>query len=101
MKHGSQPHSLSAILDALNDETGRLILLRLERQELRCSELGDLGAKSRLSYHFAVLEEEGLIKTRREGTKKYLSLDQASTFVQSLVNVVLRAEEGETDVQLY
>ena len=60
--------ALSEILNALRDPTRRRILLRLLEGEQPCFSFADLGSKTLLSYHFAVLRQAGLTRTRREGT---------------------------------
>jgi DNA-binding transcriptional ArsR family regulator len=70
--------SLSEVLDALRDPTRRAILLRLSESEQGCSSFGDLGSKTALSYHFAILRKAGLTETRRAGVAKIISLRKAA-----------------------
>ena len=47
--------SMAALLDALSDKTRQQIVYRLSIQPTLCTGFGDLGTKTRLSYHFAQL----------------------------------------------
>jgi DNA-binding transcriptional ArsR family regulator len=88
--------SLSSLLDALRDSTRRQILLRLQAGERRCSSFGDLGSKTALSYHFAILQKAGLTDARQDGTSKFLSLSLSrieSTFPGLLASVLESARK--------
>lgn len=61
------PPTLSAILDALSDATRRQIVYRLSQQPNLCNAFGDLGSKTKLSYHYSVLRHAGLTRTEKNG----------------------------------
>lgn len=66
------------ILKALADETRLAIVktLYVSGKEMNCGEVGDLcdASKSNASYHFRTLREAGLIKVRKEGQIRYMTL---------------------------
>lgn len=63
------------IFYALSDQIRLDILLRLEENsELSCGTIVTGLPKSTMSHHFKVLREAGLIRTRIEGTQRYMSL---------------------------
>lgn len=66
--------TLSEVLSALRDPIRRRILLRLREGERQCSGFSDLGSKTALSYHFAILRAAGLTRAKRDGTCLLLSL---------------------------
>ncbi len=68
---------LPAVLHALSDPARLEIVRRLGHgAEWSCSGF-DVGlSKATLSHHFRVLREAGVIKTRRDGRKRLLSLRQ-------------------------
>jgi DNA-binding transcriptional ArsR family regulator len=70
---------LPLLLDCLSDPTRLAIVRSLSRletsdAELRCGDFSNLGAKSNLAYHFARLREAGVVRTRVEGTARYMQL---------------------------
>jgi len=92
-----KPPALSDVLNALRDPTRRLILLRLQEGERHCSTLRDLGSKTALSYHFAILRQAGLTQSKKDGTFMYLSLAPGlveQTF-PGLLQAVLDGERRE------
>lgn len=67
------------LLDCLSDTTRLAIVYNLAHletrdSELQCGNFKGIGAKSNLTYHFARLREAGVIRTRVEGTGRYISL---------------------------
>lgn len=60
----------AALLRALSNENRLMILCQLGARELQVSQLLDLVdlSQSALSQHLAVLRDQGLVSTRREGT---------------------------------
>lgn len=66
--------SLAAILDALSDDIRRQIVYRLSLEPRLCTSFGDLGSKTRLSYHYAQLRKAGLTSTEKLGTTLLISL---------------------------
>ena len=66
--------SMAALLDALSDKTRQQIVYRLSIQPTLCTGFGDLGSKTRLSYHYAQLRKAGLTATEKHGTSLLMSL---------------------------
>jgi DNA-binding transcriptional ArsR family regulator len=66
---------LSGVLHALSDPARLEIVRRLaEGDEPSCG-MFELGlSKATLSHHFRVLREAGVVRTRLDGRKRYLSL---------------------------
>jgi DNA-binding transcriptional ArsR family regulator len=68
------------VFKALADPTRyRIVLMLLERGELGC---GDLArefpiTRSAMSHHYRILENAGLISTRKEGSHVFFRLNQA------------------------
>ncbi|MED1915022.1 helix-turn-helix transcriptional regulator [Brevibacillus sp. DP1.3A] len=75
------------IFKALADETRLAILKTLYHSgnELNCTEVGFTcdTSKSNASYHFKTLREAGLIKVRKDGQARYMSIYK-ETFNQIL-----------------
>ena len=66
---------LSAVLYALSDPVRLGIVKNLaENNEQTCGSFDICMAKSTLSHHFKVLREAGVIETRLEGRKRFISL---------------------------
>lgn len=65
---------MAMLLDALSDGTRREIVYRLSVQPTPCTGFGDLGSKTRLSYHYAQLRKAGLTATQKHGTGLLISL---------------------------
>jgi len=91
------PPSFSAILNALSDPTRRQIVYRLSRQPGLCNSFGDLGSKTKLSYHFAELRHAGLTRTERQGTWRlmHLRLEEIEQLYPGLLKAVLKGAEEE------
>jgi DNA-binding transcriptional ArsR family regulator len=66
---------LASVLHALSDP-GRLAIVRhlAERNECSCGHFDSGLSKATLSHHYRVLRECGVIKSRPEGRKRFLSL---------------------------
>jgi DNA-binding transcriptional ArsR family regulator len=93
-----EPMSLSEVLDALRDPTRREIILRLSSQPRLCATFGDLGSKTKMSYHFAKLRKAGLTQTQKQGTYRLISL-RAHALEKSfpgLLKAVLRGVSKES-----
>lgn len=92
--------SFAAILNALSDPTRRQIVYRLSQQPGLCNSFGDLGSKTKLSYHFAELRHAGLTRTERQGTWRlmHLRLAEVENLYPGLLTAVLQgaAEEQST-----
>ena len=66
-------------MDALGDPTRRAIVERLRRRPSAVGQLADGLPVSRpaVSQHLRVLKEAGLVRERREGTRRIYALDPA------------------------
>lgn len=86
--------ALADVLYALSDPV-RLRIVReiAESGEACCGGLGVPMPKSSISYHFKVLREAGLTRTRVEGTQRFISLrrDDLEARFPGLLASVLRA----------
>ena len=89
--------SFSAILSALSDPTRRQIVYRLSQKPGLCNSFGDLGSKTKLSYHFAELRHAGLTRTERQGTWRlmHLRLEELETLFPGLLTSVLKGTSEE------
>lgn len=89
--------ALSETLNALRDPIRRRILVRLLEGEQPCFSFADLGSKTLLSYHFAVLKEAGLTRARREGTSLLMSVrqEEIEAAYPGLLQAVLAADRHE------
>lgn len=89
--------SFSAILNALSDPTRRQIVYRLSQQPGLCNSFGDLGSKTKLSYHFAELRHAGLTRTEKQGTWRlmHLRLAEVEKLYPGLLQSVLKGAAGE------
>lgn len=85
---------LTSVFYALSDPVRLHIVKTLEGGEERsCGEFGLEQAKSTLSHHFKVLRESGLVRTRIEGTQRFISLrrDDLEKKCPGLLKAVLSA----------
>ena len=91
------PPSFPAILNALSDVTRRKIVYRLSQQPGLCNSFGDLGSKTKLSYHFAELRHAGLIRTEKQGTWRmmHLRLTEIEAVYPGLLTAVLKGAAAE------
>jgi len=89
--------TLSAILDALSDPTRRQIVYRLSQQPGLCNTFGDLGSKTKLSYHYAVLRHAGLTRTEKYGTWRMMFLRESEVeeLFPGLLKAVLKGAASE------
>src|SRR5207237_9954393 len=99
MRHLYQPDradiALADVLYALSDPVRLQIVRELaERGETCCGGLGVPMPKSSVSYHFKVLREAGVTRTRVEGTQRFISLrqDDLDKRFPGLRAAVLRAD---------
>jgi DNA-binding transcriptional ArsR family regulator len=96
---------LAAVLHALSDPARLQIVRQLAiRDECTCGTF-DLGlSKATLSHHYRVLREAGVVKTRPDGRRRYLSLRKADLDARfpGLLEAVLSngsdARKSETEV---
>ena len=103
MRHLYQPDradiELADVLYALSDPVRLQIVRELaQRRETCCGGLGVPMPKSSVSYHFKVLREAGVTRTRVEGTQRFISLrrDDLEMRFPGLLDAVLRAAETST-----
>jgi DNA-binding transcriptional ArsR family regulator len=101
MRHLYQPDradiELADVLCALSDPVRLQIVRELaERGETCCGGLGVPMPKSSVSYHFKVLREAGVTRTRVKGTQRFISLrrDDLEMRFPGLLDAVLRAAEA-------
>ena len=88
---------LADVLYALSDPVRLQIVRELaQRKETCCGGLGVPMPKSSVSYHFKVLREAGVTRTRVEGTQRFISLrrDDLEMRFPGLLDAVLRATEA-------
>ena len=91
--------ALADVLYALSDPVRLQIVRELsQRRETCCGGLGVPMPKSRVSYHFKVLREAGVTRTRVEGTQRFISLrrDDLEMRFPGLLDAVLRAAGAPT-----
>jgi ubiquinone/menaquinone biosynthesis C-methylase UbiE/DNA-binding transcriptional ArsR family regulator len=80
-------------LRALADATRLRIIALLEREELSVHELQEITrmGQSRISTHLGLLQESGLVQSRREGKRTFYRLDQnADSGHRDLIQLALR-----------
>ena len=101
MRNPCQPDrediELADVLYALSDPVRLQIVRELaQRRETCCGGLGVPMPKSSVSYHFKVLRQAGLTRTRVEGTQRFISLrrDDLERRFPGLLDAVLRAAEA-------
>lgn len=91
--------ALPDVLYALSDPI-RLQIVReiAERAEVCCGGIGMPMPKSSVSYHFKVLREAGVTRTRVEGTQRFISLrqDDLEARFPGLLHAVLHAPRART-----
>ncbi|MHB8521975.1 MAG: ArsR/SmtB family transcription factor [Limisphaerales bacterium] len=92
-------------LRALADPTRLRIMALLERNELSVHELQEIThmGQSRISTHLGLLQEAGLLQSRREGKRTFYRLnpaadDLARQFIQLAVRAVRELPESTGDV---
>ncbi len=91
-------------LRALSDPTRLRIVALLERNELSVNELQEITrmGQSRISTHLGLLQEAGLLQSRREGKRTYYRLNQeadsvAAEFIQLAVRGAREMPEHPAD----
>ena len=88
---------LAAVLHALSDPARLAIIRHLEDDgECSCGTIDIDVSRATLSHHFRVLREAGVVRTRPDGRKRYLSLrrDDLEARFPGLLDVVLTASNG-------
>ncbi len=88
---------MSAILDALSDATRRQIVYRLSLQPRLCTSFGDLGSKTKLSYHYTQLRKAGLTSAEKQGVNLLMSLrlKEVEAAFPGLLEAVLKGAAEE------
>jgi ubiquinone/menaquinone biosynthesis C-methylase UbiE/DNA-binding transcriptional ArsR family regulator len=86
------PNTLKS-LRALADATRLRIIALLEREELSVNELQEVTrmGQSRISTHLGLLQESGLVQSRREGKRTFYKLDRnANAVTQEFIQLAVR-----------
>ncbi|MFN7141221.1 MAG: ArsR/SmtB family transcription factor [Limisphaerales bacterium] len=91
-------------LKALSDPTRLRILALLEKDEISVNELQEVTrlGQSRISTHLGLLQESGLVQSRREGKRTFYALNEdadsvASEFIQLAIRGAKEMPEYEDD----
>src|SRR5207247_7201291 len=102
-----QPSNMSSTLKslrALADSTRLRIVALLEKEELSVNELQEITqmGQSRISTHLGLLQDAGLVQSRREGKRTFYRLNQeaearAREFIQVAVRGVREMAEHSSD----
>ncbi len=89
---------LLAIFKALSDETRLRILKLLEHGELCvCDIVAGLDMiQPKVSFHLGVLQEAGLVRSRKQGKWIYYSIDESDIFKRFLLMSVFERIPDET-----
>ena len=86
------PNTLKS-LRALADATRLRIIALLEREELSVNELQEVTrmGQSRISTHLGLLQESGLVQSRRDGKRTFYKLDRnANAVTQEFIQLAVR-----------
>src|SRR6266542_1265790 len=91
-------------LRALSDPTRLRIVALLERDELSVNELQEITrmGQSRISTHLGLLQDSGLVQSRREGKRTFYKLNQqadavAGEFIQLAIRGAKELPEHASD----
>src|SRR3954465_65346 len=91
-------------LRALSDRTRLRIVALLEGEELSVNELQDITrmGQSRISTHLGLLQDSGLVQSRREGKRTFYKLNQqgngsAAEFIQLAIRGARELSEHDSD----
>jgi 2-polyprenyl-3-methyl-5-hydroxy-6-metoxy-1,4-benzoquinol methylase len=106
-KFSDRTHIMSSTLKslrALSDPTRLRIVALLEKDELSVNELQEITrmGQSRISTHLGLLQDSGLVRSRREGKRTFYRLDPgadttASEFIQLAIRGAKELSERESD----
>src|SRR5688572_15641920 len=80
-------------LRALTDPTRLRILALLEKDEISVNELQEIThlGQSRISTHLGLLQESGLVESRREGKRTFYKLNEdADPIANEFINLAIR-----------
>ena len=94
--------SLTNVFSALSDPMRLRIVVQLGSmdEEYTCAELQPDGiTKSTISHHFKVLRESGIIRTRLEGTRRFVSLrkQDLETRFPGLLTMIFALQSSNED----
>src|SRR5437867_3035267 len=94
------PNTLRS-LRALADPTRLRIVALLEREELSVNELQEITrmGQSRISTHLGLLQESGLLQSRREGKRTFYSLNQETD--PATRDIIVLAVRGAKEMAEY
>lgn len=87
-------------LRALSDPTRLRILALLEKNEIAVNELQEVTrlGQSRISTHLGLLQEAGLVQSRREGKRTFYTLnEQADTVGREFIQLAIRGSKELPD----
>src|SRR5271154_6822374 len=79
-------------LRALSDPTRLRIIALLEREELSVNELQEITrmGQSRISTHLGLLQEAGLLQSRREGKRSFYKLQPEANGAAEVIQLAVR-----------
>src|SRR6267378_438236 len=79
-------------LRALSDPTRLRIVALLERDELSVNELQEITrmGQSRISTHLGLLQDSGLVQSRREGKRTFYKLAEPENGTVEVIQLALR-----------
>src|SRR5258708_13266099 len=87
-------------LRALSDPTRLRIIALLEREELSVNELQEVTrmGQSRISTHLGLLQESGLVQSRRDGKRTFYKLNRnADAVAQEFIQLAVRGANEMPD----
>src|SRR4029079_12162623 len=79
-------------LRALSDQTRLRIVALLERDELSVNELQEITrmGQSRISTHLGLLQDSGLVRSRREGKRTFYKLSEGGNGKSEFIHLAIR-----------
>src|SRR6516162_2086517 len=79
-------------LRALSDPTRLRIIALLEKEELSVNELQEITrmGQSRISTHLGLLQDSGLVQSRREGKRAFYKLEKGNGSVGEFVRLAIQ-----------
>src|SRR6516164_3760937 len=79
-------------LRALSDPTRLRIVALLEKDELSVNELQEITrmGQSRISTHLGLLQDSGLVQSRREGKRAFYKLGQGNGKLSQFVHLAIK-----------
>jgi DNA-binding transcriptional ArsR family regulator len=95
---------LPDVLDCLSDPTRLAIVYNLARlpagaPEMNCGDFHVMGTKSNLTYHFAKLRGAGVVRTRIQGTARFMRLRRADLDIRfpGLLDAVIKSAAHDAE----